>query len=146
MVERDHPRILVVEDQPNLQAYIVETLSDLGDTVEIHTAGDGIEALEKVASAGRPYDLVVCDISMPRMDGALLVREIRMHPQRHIRTLPVILMTAEKDPRVLDGAAAAGANELVTKPIKPATLRQAVTRLLMPPFDVALRPMSISPT
>jgi len=51
--------------------------------------------------------------------------------------MPVILMTAEKDATVLRDAATVGANELVTKPIMPAALRQAVNRLLTPAHSVA---------
>jgi len=113
MVERVHQRILVVEDQPNLQAYIVETLSDLGEAVEIHTAGDGIEALEKVASAGRPYDLLVCDISMPRMDGENLLVELRKSEY----AAPVIMLTALGQDDMIMRCLRLGACDYLVKPV-----------------------------
>jgi PAS domain S-box-containing protein len=58
-------RVLVVEDEPALAAAVSEALADAGCVVE--RAGDGEEGLARVSA--EPYDLVVCDLKMPRMDG-----------------------------------------------------------------------------
>ena len=57
--------VLVVEDEPALAAAVAEALHDAGFIVD--RAGDGEEALQRVQL--RPYDLVVCDLKMPRIDG-----------------------------------------------------------------------------
>ena len=94
--------VLVVDDSQVFRSILDVYLRDMVGT--LLGAEDGIDALEVLNT--RHVNLVITDLSMPRMDGALLVREIRMHPQRHIRTLPVILMTAEKDARILEEAGA----------------------------------------
>ena len=64
--------VLVVEDEAALGAAVAEALVDAGFVVD--RAGDGMEALEKVR--GRSYDLIVCDLKMPRLDGASFYREL----------------------------------------------------------------------
>jgi PAS domain S-box-containing protein len=64
--------VLVVEDEAALGAAVAEALSDAG--LRVDRAGDGQEALEKTRS--RTYDLVVCDLKMPRLDGASFFRAL----------------------------------------------------------------------
>jgi PAS domain S-box-containing protein len=65
-------RVLVVEDEPALAAAVADALTDAG--FEVDRAGDGEEALARVRE--RPYDLVVCDLKMPRLDGMAFYRAI----------------------------------------------------------------------
>ena len=62
--------VLVVEDEAALGAAVAESLSDAGFAVD--RAGDGEEALERVK--GRVYDLIICDLKMPRVDGMAFYR------------------------------------------------------------------------
>ena len=64
--------VLVVEDEPALLAAVAEALADAGFVVD--RAGDGEEALEKVRAGA--YDLVICDLKMPRLDGMAFYRAI----------------------------------------------------------------------
>jgi two-component system, cell cycle sensor histidine kinase and response regulator CckA len=64
--------VLVVEDEAALGDAVAEALADAGFIVD--RAGDGIEALERVD--GRAYDLIVCDLKMPRLDGPSFYREL----------------------------------------------------------------------
>jgi CheY-like chemotaxis protein len=64
--------VLGVEDEAALGAAVAEALADAGFVVD--RAGDGVEALERVS--GRAYDLIVCDLKMPRLDGPSFYREL----------------------------------------------------------------------
>jgi PAS domain S-box-containing protein len=64
--------VLVVEDEAALGAAVAEALADAGFLVD--RAGDGVEALERVRA--RAYDLIVCDLKMPRLDGPSFYREL----------------------------------------------------------------------
>jgi PAS domain S-box-containing protein len=64
--------VLVVEDEPALAAAVAEALADAGYLVD--RAGDGEEALARVRE--RSYDLIVCDLKMPRLDGTAFYRAI----------------------------------------------------------------------
>jgi signal transduction histidine kinase/CheY-like chemotaxis protein len=68
---------LVVEDEAPLAAAVAEALSDAGFAVD--RARDGLEALDRVRK--KPYDLIVCDLKMPRLDGTQFYRELeRINP------------------------------------------------------------------
>jgi signal transduction histidine kinase len=66
--------VLVVEDEAALGAAVAEALADAGFAV--HLANDGLEALERVKT--QPYDLIVCDLKMPRLDGSAFYRRLEM--------------------------------------------------------------------
>ena len=62
----------MVEDEAALGAAVSEALVDAGFSVSL--ASDGIEALERLKE--RPYDLIVCDLKMPRLDGTAFYRQL----------------------------------------------------------------------
>jgi signal transduction histidine kinase len=64
--------VLVVEDEAALGAAVAEALADAGFAV--HLAHDGLEALDRVR--GQAYDLIVCDLKMPRLDGTAFYRRL----------------------------------------------------------------------
>jgi PAS domain S-box-containing protein len=67
--------VLVVEDEAALGAAVAEALADAGYVVD--RASDGVEALEHVR--GNAYDLIVCDLKMPRLDGSAFYHELQAH-------------------------------------------------------------------
>ena len=69
--------VLVVEDEPALAAAVSEALTDAGFVVD--RAGDGEEALARVAA--KSYDLIVCDLKMPKIDGIRFYQKLStLHP------------------------------------------------------------------
>ena len=80
------PRILIVDDDSSIRTLLSVVASRAG--VESDVAADGLEAIGKIKST--PYDLIVLDLSMPRMNGWDLVHELRsLHPRP-----AVIVLTA----------------------------------------------------
>ena len=76
--------VLVVEDEPALAAAVSEALTDAGFVVD--RAGDGQEALRRVAA--KSYDLIVCDLKMPKVDGIRFYRTLAStHPDAARRVL-----------------------------------------------------------
>jgi len=105
-------KILVVEDEDELREVIVEELNEMGHiTVE---AGNGLEGLEQLA-AERP-DLILSDITMPKMTGYQFLRSVREKHPEHVHT-PFIFLTAltERDDQ-LKGLRL-GVDDYLTKPI-----------------------------
>jgi len=101
------PRILVVDDAPQVRRVLRATLTVEGYTVS--EARDGGEALELFGA--EPFDIILLDVNMPGMDGLQACREIRRKSD-----VPVIMLTvrdAERD-KVL--ALDAGADDYVVKP------------------------------
>jgi signal transduction histidine kinase len=116
-------RILVAEDNPINQAVVRAILEAMG--AEIEAANDGGEALEMLIA--RPFDLVLMDIHMPRMDGIAALRAIRAG-EAGTPAVPVIALTADamagEDQRLL----ALGFDGVQPKPIRPAALVEAIAQ------------------
>ena len=115
-------RLLVVEDNPLNQQVARELLSHAGAEVEV--AQDGVHALACVRNAPQPYDAILMDIQMPRMDGYTATRVLR---QEMGVTTPIIAMTANALPADRAACLAAGMSDHIGKPIDA---RQLVALLL----------------
>lgn len=116
------PRILIAEDEERIARFVEKGLRAAG--YQTHVVADGMSALEHAGSGD--YDLLVLDVSLPRMDGFTVLRVLRSmeHP------LPIIMCTACD--RVEDTVAGleGGADDYLTKPFKFAELLARVrTRL-----------------
>ncbi len=115
------PRILVVDDDPNLLVVLAEQLR--ADGYEVATARDGVEALRRLDHAWP--DLLVIDMMMPRMDGLTLAREVKGRAD-----LPIIVLSAidtgDNKADLLDEVA----EDYVTKPYHYPELRARINRVL----------------
>ena len=118
------PRVLAVDDEPNIVRLIQVNLERHGYQVE--TANNGAQALAKIRE-NRP-DLVVSDVMMPEMDGFELLKNIRMDAE--LAELPVIMLTAKAQDRDVMQGYSTGADMYLTKPFNPAELLQFVKRVL----------------
>ncbi|MCA9912614.1 MAG: response regulator [Anaerolineae bacterium] len=118
------PRILIVEDEPNVRGNLMEILQLMN--VDVRGAADGDEGLS-VAREFLP-DLLLCDVRMPHADGFKLLKELRNDPK--IQHIPVILLTAHTDFDVREKGLQYGANEFLTKPIAVDDLINSVNRYL----------------
>ena len=87
---RDAPRVLVVEDNPDMSAFLADAL---GRAYRIETAANGAEGLRRALAD--PPDLVLSDVMMPGMGGDRLVEELRRHPA--LDGVPIVLLTAKAD-------------------------------------------------
>jgi len=115
--------VLVVDDSPDMRRYL-RLLLEL-DRYHVETAGDGLEALQRLEEGCDP-DVVLLDLQMPRLDGLRTLRRIR----KQRPDLKVIICSAEEDPRKLRLATALGANAHLTKPVRHLYLSAAVERCL----------------
>ena len=110
-------RILIVEDNPLNQQVARELLAYAG--AEIEVAGDGLHGIECVRRALQPYDAILMDIQMPRMDGYAATRVLR--EEMGIAT-PIIAMTANALPADRAACLAAGMSDHIGKPIDASEL------------------------
>ena len=116
------PRILVVEDEPQLALGLEDDLKLEGYEVEV--ARDGHTAAERALS--QPFDLIILDVMLPGKDGFDVCRQVR----RAGLNAPIILLTAktQESDKVL--GLELGADDYVTKPFSPRELRARVKALL----------------
>ncbi|MBN1125863.1 MAG: response regulator [Sedimentisphaerales bacterium] len=115
-IGRCHGRILLVEDQPSNQTVISLLLEAMG--LEVSVADDGIQAVEKISN--EPYDLILMDIKMPRMDGNEAVRVMR---EKGL-VCPIIALSAagiQADPNF---------DDFMAKPVDSRSLYRMISKFL----------------
>lgn len=113
-------KILVIEDETILREEIIQWLS-LED-YEAYGASDGLEGV-KVALQEHP-DLIICDITMPRLDGYGVLLELRADPA--MTTTPFIFVTARAAHEDIRKGMDAGADDYITKPFTREELLSAI--------------------
>ena len=116
--------ILVVEDNEINRAVVEGLLNRLGHRVTL--ACDGQEGV--IAAMAGPYDVILTDISMPRMDGIAATRAIRSEPGPN-RDTPIIAMTAHAMPSEIAAFHAAGMQDVLTKPLSRGALTAVLARI-----------------
>ena len=113
-------RILLAEDNPaNVELFVAALEAD-GHRVTV--VSDGRSAVDR--ALGEPFDLVVLDIQMPRLDGHAACAELRAAG----RIGPIIALSAAAMPDDLRRGLQSGFDAYLTKPIRPAELRAQVRR------------------
>ena len=104
-------RVLLAEDSPTVQLVMRATLENAGFAVAV--ANDGADALSKATDT--PYDVIVLDWNMPKLDGIEVLRRLRSGAGANEKT-PVIIATAAPSPPLVEQAMAAGAKLVFGKP------------------------------
>ncbi len=119
-------RILLAEDNALNQEIAVAMLEDRGFIVD--TAADGTEAVRKIETE-RPYDAVLMDIQMPKMDGYEATKEIRTMNDAAKASTPIIAMTANAFDEDRQRALNAGMDYHIAKPINMDVLEKALAAI-----------------
>ena len=119
------PQALVVEDSTPMRQLIVAAL-DAVPGLEVVEAGDGLDALRKIA--GARFDIILTDINMPILDGLKLVKRLRS--DEAYRDVPVVIITTESAEEDRQRALALGATAYLTKPVQAREVVPLVQELL----------------
>jgi len=117
-------RILVVDDFSTMRRIIKNLLRDLGFT-NADEADDGSTALPMLQTG--KYDFLVTDWNMPGMTGIDLLRAVRADD--NLKSLPVLMVTAEAKRDQIVAAAQAGVNGYVVKPFTAAVLKEKIEKI-----------------
>jgi len=121
------PKILVVDDEPDVVMFIARALNSEG--FDVMSAYDGISALD-IAENESP-DLVILDIMMPMMSGYEVCEQLKANPQtKHI---PIVCVSSAHNPNARERSIGAGAVTLLLKPFSPAELIAQIKRHLPQP-------------
>ena len=116
--------ILVVDDFPTMRRIVRSLLKELGFT-NVEEAEDGQEALGKLKAGS--FDFVVSDWNMPNLDGLEMLKQIRA--DEAMKSLPVLMVTAEAKKDNIVAAAQAGANGYIVKPFTAVTLEEKLNKI-----------------
>lgn len=117
-------KILIVDDFSTMRRIIKNLLRDLGfnNTTE---ADDGKTALPMLKAGD--FDFLITDWNMPGMQGIDLLKAVRADEK--LKTLPVLLVTAEQKREQIVAAAEAGVNGYVVKPFTATTLKEKIDKI-----------------
>lgn len=118
------PRILLIEDEPNIAEAVRFVLGRDGCAVTIHPRGD--DALEVILSV-RP-DAVILDMMLPGASGLEVLQALRSDPA--LAALPVMMLTARGQARDREAAERAGATRFLSKPFANDDLKREVRALI----------------
>ncbi len=118
-------KILVVDDFSTMRRIVRNLLKELGFT-NVEEAEDGAVALQRLKSGGS-IDFVITDWNMPNMDGLTLLQSVRADPS--LKSLPVLMITAEAKKENIIAAAQAGASGYIVKPFTAATLNEKLVKI-----------------
>jgi PAS domain S-box-containing protein len=119
----DAPLILVVEDNPDMNAFVADAL---GRRYRVVTAFDGQEGLDK-ALALNP-DLILSDLMMPRMSGDRMVEALRRH--RGMEHVPIVMLTAKADDALRVKLLRERVQDYIYKPFSVEELTARIDRLV----------------
>jgi DNA-binding NtrC family response regulator len=103
-------KILIIEDEASIRRVLTKILSEESDSYQVDEAEDGIKGLEKIKNTD--YDLVLCDIKMPKMDGVELLEAVKkIKPE-----IPMVMISGHGDMETAIQTMRLGAFDYISKP------------------------------
>lgn len=104
------PKILIIEDESAIRRVLKKIISEENDAYEVDEAEDGLEGIEKVQK--EDFDLILCDIKMPKMDGMEVLEKIKkVKPE-----IPVVMISGHGDLELAVNTMRLGAFDYISKP------------------------------
>jgi DNA-binding NtrC family response regulator len=104
------PKILIIEDEAAIRRVLTKILSEESDTYQVEEAEDGLSGVEKIKN--EDYDLVLCDIKMPKMDGVEVLEAIKkIKPE-----IPMVMISGHGDLETAVNTMRLGAFDYISKP------------------------------
>lgn len=117
-------KILIVDDFSTMRRIIKNLLRELGFS-NTSEADDGSTALPMLKSGN--FDFLITDWNMPNMEGIALLKAVRADPM--LKSLPVLMVTAEAKRDQIVEAAQAGVNGYIVKPFTAETLKEKIDKI-----------------
>lgn len=104
------PRILIIEDEAAIRRVLSKILSEENDSYLVEDVEDGMQGLEKIKN--KEYDLILCDIKMPKMDGVEVLEEVKkIKPE-----IPMVMISGHGDIETAVNTMRMGAFDYIAKP------------------------------
>jgi two-component system nitrogen regulation response regulator NtrX len=104
------PKILIIEDEAAIRRVLSRILSEESDSYQVEDAEDGVAGYEKIKN--NDYDLVLCDIKMPKMDGVELLEAVKkIKPE-----IPIVMISGHGDMETAINTMRMGAFDYISKP------------------------------
>jgi len=118
------PKILTVDDSKTIRLLLARMLRSF--QVEVVEGGNGEEGLE-TALREKP-SLIILDYNMPVMDGVMMLQQLRQNME--IQSTPVIMLTAESNPKIISTVARLGVRDYIVKPFQEDLLLAKIKKII----------------
>jgi CheY-like chemotaxis protein/HPt (histidine-containing phosphotransfer) domain-containing protein len=119
------PRVLIADDDPVIRRWLTSILKNEG--YEVIAVSDGREVY-RLLQSDADFKAAVLDLAMPFLDGPDLIRHMRS--EKRLMRIPVMMITAESQIKLLASGLAAGATVLLTKPFTRAQLQRTLSMMI----------------
>ena len=128
-------RILVIDDELFMRQLTHRVLDEIG-IYQVTAAEDGFDALTKFSTTRKNFDLVICDLEMPNMDGIEFVSRLRHNSKLPNSNVPVLIVTGLSGEDSVLSAIESGIHGYLVKPISKLALENRITAAMTsPPID-----------
>ena len=117
--------VLIADDSSTVRKFVSFSLS--AQDLEVITAVDGMDALEKVSQASR-VDLVIVDLNMPNMDGYEFIENLRK--SERYKDVPIIILSSERSEEAKQRGKDVGADIYLEKPFDAERIKYQVSKYL----------------
>src|SRR3990167_698249 len=121
--QSDQPRVLIVDDNPDMRGFIKDCLSS---DYQVYVAADGAKALELMSSM--PPDLLITDLMMPVMSGDMMINQVRKKDE--LSHIPIIVLSAKSDEELRVKLLSESVQYFLLKPFSAHELRARVSNLV----------------
>ncbi len=128
-IDLEKLRVLLIDDETFTRRTIVQTLYGLG-IKKVTEAADGLEGLTIFSNARNTFNLVICDLEMPKMDGLEFVRQLRKKEYLPNSNVPILILTGHSEPENVQSAVKAGINGYLIKPVSNKQLEKRIIAAL----------------
>jgi len=125
----------------DLKVYIIDDLESMRKIIKYNLLHIGfkniddceypIQALQKIKKAfhqGCPYQLLICDLTMPKLSGIELVQQLRQDD--NFRSLPILMVISNSDRKDAEKIISQGANALIIKPFSKEQLKEKIDKIM----------------
>ena len=129
MLPNKNMKILIVDDVYTVRKILLKHLNSLGFSL-VFQAEDGLEAWNTMINnweKGEPFDFVICDCNMPKMDGFEFLEKVRN--DQKFKNIPFLMMAADSDQKSVIKTVRLGANEFLVKPVNQDILQSKIQKI-----------------
>ena len=125
-------RVLVIDDEPFTRQIIERILYEL-EINNVTLASDGLDAMTKFSTTNDNFDLVICDLKMPNMDGFEFVKLLREKTHLPSANVPVLIVTGHSREDIVQNAVQTGIHGYLVKPVSKNQLEKRIVMALTSP-------------
>jgi len=127
--------ILVIDDEPFIRKLIGRMLYEL-NVKHVVDAEDGADGLTKIRQSRYGFDVIICDLEMPNMNGFEFVRKLRSDKTLANPGVPVLILTGHSDEDNVQDSVKLGIHGFLSKPVSKTNLEKRIlAAITSPPID-----------